>query len=555
MRIAIIEDSASLVRIWKSYLDDTRFEAEIFSSAPVEIARLEAFGPALVVVNAVPSKSTAREIVDFIEKTAALSSARLVLATSFDVSNLEALVDPGAFDGMLFKPFTRESVVDLFERFRMDRLHEERGTPLAVVVDDSSTMRGLLSKEMRALGFDVATASNGREGLALIRERLPNVALIDMAMPEMNGTQLCSILAKDPETRGIPIVIVSSIIDEQLVREAFDAGTIDYVKKPFDSRRLAETVRYVMGREAQKPLERLHTVVLEKNPITSSILGRFFERRGLTAHIASTFEELGAFLKLVEPEIIVLNLDIDPKIVELCYALRGQKQLDTVPIVAITTGREQSVMLEVLRAGVNDYIKTPFANEELKIRITNLLRTRRLQADLVGKNRALENLAFNDVLTGLFNRAHFDQCLGAELSRAERSGEFLALVMIDFDHFKKVNDTFGHTIGDEVLKDVSGIIREGVRVYDTACRFGGEEVCVLMPGAAVPNAVAVAERLRHACEHAQVSSQSLRQTLSLGVAVFPTTSGKESLVRDADAALYAAKSGGRNRVVLFGTEA
>jgi diguanylate cyclase (GGDEF)-like protein len=175
-------------------------------------------------------------------------------------------------------------------------------------------------------------------------------------------------------------------------------------------------------------------------------------------------------------------------------------------------------------------------------------------------NETLLRFAFTDYLTGLKTRGFFEQQLALELARAERRGTALAVLMIDIDHFKRLNDTFGHHVGDLVLRDLAAILSRELREIDTAARYGGEEFILLLPETDLPGAKLVAQRLRSAVEQATfftdtstaAGRRSEQVTISIGVALFPNEARlKTELLEAADAALYAAKAQGRNRVVLY----
>jgi diguanylate cyclase (GGDEF)-like protein len=159
----------------------------------------------------------------------------------------------------------------------------------------------------------------------------------------------------------------------------------------------------------------------------------------------------------------------------------------------------------------------------------------------------MRDLAERDALTGLHNRRSFDEYLGAEVARFERYNRPFALLMLDIDHFKAINDTHGHDVGDQAIKRVAGLVVSSLRDVDIAARYGGEEFAVILPETNLPRALEVAERIRQRVE--ATSTPQMRLTISAGVAAAPESSadGKD-LVRKADAALYASKHGGRNRV-------
>ena len=160
-----------------------------------------------------------------------------------------------------------------------------------------------------------------------------------------------------------------------------------------------------------------------------------------------------------------------------------------------------------------------------------------------------QQLAYIDGLTGIYNRRHFEVQIAAEIERASRYDGRLAIIMIDIDHFKRLNDEFGHLLGDEVLRQVSGVFEQQLRKVDVVCRYGGEEFAILVPQTSGANAVEVAEKLRRMVEGYRFPGVPLKVTISAGVAEFPTHGrSRDELVAAADAALYASKEAGRNRV-------
>ncbi|HYA92867.1 MAG TPA: sensor domain-containing diguanylate cyclase [Thermodesulfobacteriota bacterium] len=168
---------------------------------------------------------------------------------------------------------------------------------------------------------------------------------------------------------------------------------------------------------------------------------------------------------------------------------------------------------------------------------------------------SVKNMATYDTLTGLYNRRYFEERLGVEAEKSFYSGVPLSLVMVDIDHFKKVNDTFGHTEGDEILCKISSLLKNSVRRKDTVARYGGEEFMLILPEAGLEQSFVIAERIRQSVEKTlfEVERAQVNLTLSMGISNFPShrVKSKEELIKMADQALYDAKRGGRNRVCIF----
>ena len=237
--------------------------------------------------------------------------------------------------------------------------------------------------------------------------------------------------------------------------------------------------------------------------------------------------------------------------IEVCRRVRERSGAPYVYILLLTARSQREDLLQGMEAGADDYITKPFDANELKVRLRAGRRILELQAQLMSAQEALRDQAARDPLTGIWNRNTLFDILRRELARAERESTPLALVMADLDHFKDLNDNYGHLAGDSVLREVTRRMSGSIRPYDAVGRYGGEEFLVVLPGCDTRAGMSHAERLRHALgdEPFDTSEGRLNVTCSLGVV--STESGvldPDTLVRAADSALYRAKHNGRNRV-------
>ena len=236
--------------------------------------------------------------------------------------------------------------------------------------------------------------------------------------------------------------------------------------------------------------------------------------------------------------------------VEVCRRLR-ENDSSNPPYVILLTGRgEKSDIVKGLDAGANDYIAKPYDNHELQARIGVGQRMLELQAHLLEARDAIEHLAMHDTLTGVLNRRAIFERLKAELSRAKREDGRLSVGMCDLDHFKKVNDTYGHQAGDEVLIAFTQCIQANLRDYDCVGRYGGEEFIVIATGSIGKSGDSLYERLRARTADTQIKTKAgtVSITVSFGVATGAGHSTPDAMLAAADAALYQAKADGRNRV-------
>lgn len=240
--------------------------------------------------------------------------------------------------------------------------------------------------------------------------------------------------------------------------------------------------------------------------------------------------------------------------IQICTRLRDRIDRPYVYVLLLSSKSQKQDMLEGLKAGADDYLAKPFDTEELKARLHVGKRIIQLQDDLIAAREALRFQATHDPLTGLANRAEVLAVLRRESARCERQGNPFGIIMADLDHFKNINDTYGHVAGDAVLKEAARRIAANVRGYDLAGRYGGEEFIVVAPLSDDTGIIALAERIRNVIQSQliRVGEYSIAISVSIGAAV--STSGHplepDALLRAADAALYRAKDRGRNRVEL-----
>jgi diguanylate cyclase (GGDEF)-like protein len=241
---------------------------------------------------------------------------------------------------------------------------------------------------------------------------------------------------------------------------------------------------------------------------------------------------------------------------EIVRRLRVKEESNPHYVIITTFGTSENAAALALDAGADDFIGKPFNQDELRARVNVGYRITRLHEALTEKLHKLEaatetisRIARTDELTGLHNRRSFNENFTLALSSARRHGHPLSLISIDLDHFKKVNDTFGHSIGDLVLKEFSDLLKEMVRIEDIASRWGGEEFIILLTDTSREDAVTLAERIRSAFEKQSSSAAPFAVTASFGVAQLQNGEVEDDLIRRVDDALYTAKREGRNRVV------
>jgi len=236
--------------------------------------------------------------------------------------------------------------------------------------------------------------------------------------------------------------------------------------------------------------------------------------------------------------------------VEVCRRIRMDADPNPPFIILLTARADEQSIVEGLDAGANDYLTKPYKTEELRARISVGERMLQLQSDLFEAKERLAHEAMHDSLTGVFNRRAILDALSRELIRADRHYSALSVGLCDIDHFKSINDRFGHQVGDDVLQGVVRLLRSNLRTYDLIGRYGGEEFLVIAPSSTADPACALYERLCRSLSASTIPARNeeVRVSVSIGVAATGGHSKMDDLLAKADAALYKAKAAGRNCV-------
>ncbi|HZV82617.1 MAG TPA: diguanylate cyclase [Geobacteraceae bacterium] len=253
-------------------------------------------------------------------------------------------------------------------------------------------------------------------------------------------------------------------------------------------------------------------------------------------------------------DLIICDLEM-PRIdgIKLLGMIATREELRDIPVIMLTGREDRELKIRLLGQGASDYVTKPFDAGELVARVRVHLKIKSLQDELKQSNEMLKQLSNTDPLTKLYNRRYMLDMLEKEIQRAKRKGTRLSLILMDIDHFKKVNDLYGHQSGDQVLVTVAKLAAADLRGYDFTARYGGEEFVIALPETGHDDALMIAERVRHRIELHNFSGMlgTLRVTISMGVATCPTDfiGSIDDLIREADTALYRAKAAGRNRVV------
>jgi two-component system cell cycle response regulator len=293
--------------------------------------------------------------------------------------------------------------------------------------------------------------------------------------------------------------------------------------------------------------------IVDDDTAIRRLVGLLLNRAGFETLECATGEEARQRLRSEPWDLVILDRRLpDMDGVLLAHELKSNPEYRTRYVIVLTGEAEQEDKVEGLDLGADDYVTKPFQAPEFLARIRAGKRIVDLQKELVETNRRLELLSITDGLTRLHNHRYFQDELGRAFDESQRYQRPLSLAMIDIDFFKKINDTYGHAAGDDVLKATARLFGESARSTDLVARYGGEEFAVMMPETALPDAITFAEKIRHLVEETTMATQAgeVKATVSIGVANVPHTrvASPKELIVAADKALYRAKRGGRNQV-------
>ena len=446
-----------------------------------------------------------------------------------------------------------------------------------LIVDDFAPNLKLLEARLSAEYFDVITASNGPEALSICAQGLCDIVLLDVMMPGMDGFEVCRRLKRDPKLQHLPIIILTAL-DESADRvRGLDAGADDFLTKPIDETALIARVRSLTRlkvvldelRARADQSRRLgvvdqKTIAMHAEVSDASIL-LIEDRAAVAKTMTAALQTLHsvdvesnpqeALFKGVEGgyDLFIISLGLAGYDgLRLCSQFRSLERTRHTPILILAEADDKARVLRGLDLGVNDYLSRPIDRHELMARTRTQLRRKRYADSLRENVQATIEMAVVDVLTGLHNRRFFDTNFAPLLGQARNDDKPLSLMILDIDHFKRVNDTFGHEAGDQILKAFATRVRGVVRASDLVCRLGGEEFAIIMPDTSLAIAQRVAERVRGVIERDRFSfaqdQAPIVVTASIGIAERRQSVDHEALMRRADLALYKSKSAGRNRV-------
>ena len=450
-------------------------------------------------------------------------------------------------------------------------------TARVLVVDDILANVKLLEARLQAEYFEVLTASSGQAALDVCARERIDVVLLDVMMPGMDGFETCRRIKAAPNTSHVPVIMVTALDQPADKVQGLEAGADDFLTKPVDDVALITRVKNLARLKMLNDEMVMRASTTQQMGISPSALakalngdsGRILLVDDHPRSASRILEVLGkgndafverdvqnALMKVAQYkfDLLIVSLSLaNADALRLCSQVRSLDRTRHLPIIILVEPGDDARLMRALDMGVNDYLVRPIDRNEMLARVKTQVKRKRHGDFLRTRLEESVEFAITDPLTGLHNRRYMESHLRTLVDEAIANGRPLSMLVTDNDHFKRINDGYGHDAGDNVLRQFSARLRRNTRGIDLACRFGGEEFVIIMPDTEMFRAQQVGERLREciAAEPFMVNATTkLAVTASVGLSTLDKPDETpETIFKRADNALYTAKREGRNRVV------
>ena len=422
-----------------------------------------------------------------------------------------------------------------------------------LLVEPNRTFQQIILNSLASLTQDVDVVATAEQARVSYADAKYSLLVIARQLPDQNGEELVQQFRQQSGTSRIPVVLLTSEKNTQITNQALASGVTEVFQRDELEKLLDYLIKLCKEHSANSDMEG-HILLVEDTMTMAQIMMAYLGKMGLSYEHCTTGEEAVELYNKHDFDLVMTDFMLEGQMTGL-HVLREIRAHENskkarVPVLSVTGVEEESRVLELLRAGANDIVNKPVVFEQLQVRVRNLLQNKKLIDQVEEQALYMNQLAMTDQLTGLYNRHYLMEYGPKAVSECIRHQQQLTLMVVDVDHFKKVNDTYGHSVGDKVLIAVGVILNDVSRDEDVATRFGGEEFVILLRHCSQADAVKKAEKLRQDLE--QLKPEGITVTASFGIASVDNDKQHDfdALFTAADTAVYRAKENGRNQVQI-----
>jgi diguanylate cyclase (GGDEF)-like protein len=541
------------IELLKQYLQKLRYNPNDLDSRQQAIAQAHTLAGSLGIFGWQETSLQFRSLTNALNSWQTLTNLEqtsLIESTSFLYDSLETVHSkpfnpPQNSIQQTYVSTTKLKATESLDKSRQtseERLLDQEAKLL--IVDDDFALVEALEIEATEWGLSVEVAHNLSQAREVIDRTQPNAILLDLSFPSSkeNGFELLQELKHLQST--IPVIVFTakeSFADRVKVARLGGKG---FLQKPISAADVIEAIAQVLQKTS---LPDTRILVVDDDPETLDLIRNFLEPWGCELTLLEDPLQFWDTLEFTNPDLLILDVEM-PSLsgIELCQVVRNEPRWQEIPILALSNAHDSQTIQTVFSSGADDYINKPIVGAELVARVLNRL----------DRERYRRQIAEIDALTGVSNRRKSIKQLTRTINLAKRQKQPFCFIILDLDHFKKINDVYGHDAGDLVLRQLGKLLTRTFRGEDIIARWGGEEFTIGLYNMTQSYGIERLQKLLHSFSQQEFSNaydKKFRVTFSAGVAQYPTDGEDlQTLYQSADTALYQAKSQGRNRVVGFG---
>ena len=591
--VLVIEDNDINMKLVKTLLGLAGYGVIAAVDAETGISLARENVPDLILMDIQLPGMDGLKATQIIKQEETLKNIPVIALTSYAMQGDEERAREAGCSGYIPKPIDTRKFAESLEGFlstpEESDLPPEQGPSQyqarILIVDDEPMNVKLLTAQLEGNNYDIIQAFSGKQAIDKAFAQQPDLILLDVMMPDLDGYAVTHQLKKDHRTSAIPIILITALNGTDDKIQGLEMGAEEFLNKPVSKTEMIARVksmlrlrRYqeqltirsqseaIFSESSNRPIvmerqrELPKVLLVDDDQKDVKIIRNYLDDQPYEVITAYDGEEALALALNENIDLILLDILLPGTDgFEICNQMKQMDETKNIQIVLTTSLSDLESRIKGVEMGADDFLVKPINNRELLVRINALLRKKAYMDQLHTQYETAMDSAIKDGLTGLYNHAYFKRFLEIEVKRAIRQTYSTALIMMDLDDFKELNDRLGHLAGDVILRESAKIIQVSTREIDLAARYGGEEFAIVLPYAGKNSALSVAERIRKAIEAHSFRlagvSQPEHMTISIGIATCPEDAlGVEALIQKSDAMLYQAKTNGKNQICVHGNK-